>query len=154
MRLCAPSSQLCACVRACVCVKDGWHLVVVPTLVHCFYSLHRHSIGADEFLPALIYTVLHANPLQLSSNLRFIGEYRNPSKLMSEQVQYTLCERLSSARDCFLSVLAALSSQPPSVWACCACSPLVWVSITVAARLDAPLFVSWSVAAIPFRVTG
>jgi hypothetical protein len=48
---------------------------------------NRRSFGADEFLPALIWTVLHANPAQLSSTLRFIGEYRNPARLMSEQVR-------------------------------------------------------------------
>jgi hypothetical protein len=42
------------------------------------------GVGADEFLPALIYTVIKAEPRRLYSNLRFIGEFRSPTKLMSE----------------------------------------------------------------------
>lgn len=45
----------------------------------------KGGVGADEFLPALIYTVIKACPNRLYSNLRYIGEYRNPSRLMSEQ---------------------------------------------------------------------
>lgn len=40
--------------------------------------------GADEFLPALIYAVIRANPPKLFSNLRYIAAYRNPDKLVSE----------------------------------------------------------------------
>uniref|UniRef100_M4C507 VPS9 domain-containing protein n=1 Tax=Hyaloperonospora arabidopsidis (strain Emoy2) TaxID=559515 RepID=M4C507_HYAAE len=40
--------------------------------------------SADEFLPALIYVVLHANPCELKRNVAYILEYRNPSKLVSE----------------------------------------------------------------------
>lgn len=43
------------------------------------------AVGADEFLPALIYTVIHAAPRRLYSNLRFIGEFSNQRRLMSEQ---------------------------------------------------------------------
>ena len=43
------------------------------------------GVGADDFLPALIYTVIRAQPERLYSNLRFIGEFRSPSKLMSEE---------------------------------------------------------------------
>lgn len=43
------------------------------------------GVGADEFLPALIYTVLHANPRTLYSSLQFIGEFRHPGMLMSEE---------------------------------------------------------------------
>jgi hypothetical protein len=42
------------------------------------------GVGADEFLPALIYTVIKAQPRRLYSNLRYIGEFRSPTKLMSE----------------------------------------------------------------------
>ncbi|KAJ8538903.1 hypothetical protein ON010_g12968 [Phytophthora cinnamomi] len=40
--------------------------------------------SADEFLPALIYVVLRANPTELKRNVAYILEYRSPSKLVSE----------------------------------------------------------------------
>ena len=40
--------------------------------------------GADEFLPALIYVVLKANPTNLKSNLEYIDCFRNPDKMLSE----------------------------------------------------------------------
>ncbi|KAL4139046.1 hypothetical protein PRIC2_002544 [Phytophthora ramorum] len=40
--------------------------------------------SADDFLPALIYVVLRANPCELKRNVAFILEYRNPTKLVSE----------------------------------------------------------------------
>lgn len=40
--------------------------------------------GADEFLPALIYVVLKANPENLRSNLEYIDCFRNPDKMLSE----------------------------------------------------------------------
>ncbi|RLN91318.1 hypothetical protein BBJ28_00011685 [Nothophytophthora sp. Chile5] len=40
--------------------------------------------SADQFLPALIYLLLRANPQALKRNVAFIQEYRSPSKLVSE----------------------------------------------------------------------
>ena len=40
--------------------------------------------GADSFLPILIYLVLKANPPNLHSNVQFIYNYRDPSKMVSE----------------------------------------------------------------------
>lgn len=37
--------------------------------------------GADEFLPALIYVVIRANPPHLHSNLNYITTYRHPSQV-------------------------------------------------------------------------
>lgn len=40
--------------------------------------------GADELLPALILTVIRANPDHMHSNLNFIAQFRHPGKLVSE----------------------------------------------------------------------
>lgn len=40
--------------------------------------------GADDFLPILIYVVIHANPPQLASNLEYIQRFRMQSKMVSE----------------------------------------------------------------------
>lgn len=44
-----------------------------------------HGATADEFLPALIYTVIHAAPRRLYSHLRFIQEFRAEHKLLAEE---------------------------------------------------------------------
>jgi hypothetical protein len=44
----------------------------------------KEAPSADTFLPVLIFLVMRANPPHLHSNLKYIMEYRNPDKMISE----------------------------------------------------------------------
>ena len=44
--------------------------------------------GADDFLPVLIYVLIHANPPQLASNLMYIERFRMHSRMMSESAYF------------------------------------------------------------------
>ena len=44
--------------------------------------------GADDFLPVLIYVVIHANPPQLASNLEYIQRFRMHSRMASESAYF------------------------------------------------------------------
>ena len=60
----------------------------------CFFSSSRQSIdavllaGADDFLPVLIYVLIHANPPQLASNLEYIQRFRMHSRMVSESAYF------------------------------------------------------------------
>lgn len=51
-------------------------------------SREGEPISADLFLPALVYTVIHANPPLLHSNIRFINEFSSPNRLASGEASY------------------------------------------------------------------
>lgn len=60
----APGDKIACIMNACRAIS---------TLLAAAAANKEKDIGADEFLPALIYTVIRANPRRLASNLAYIG---------------------------------------------------------------------------------
>ncbi len=59
-------------------------LRICHALTQLLTRVNGKSPSADEFLPGLIYILLHANPPHLKSTVQFILEYRRASGLVSE----------------------------------------------------------------------
>jgi|Transcript_25295 hypothetical protein len=45
-------------------------------------------LAADDFLPLLIYVVIHANPPTLHSDIEFVATFRHPSRLVAEDAYF------------------------------------------------------------------
>ncbi|XP_055530544.1 rab5 GDP/GTP exchange factor [Wyeomyia smithii] len=111
------------------------------------FNLLQQSVGgpasADEFLPALIFVVLKANPVRLHSNINYITRFSYATRLMSGEGGYyftNLCcaisfienmtsESLSMSTEEFNGLMAG-EKTGPSAWesALMACESLHLIS--------------------------
>ncbi|KAJ3709229.1 hypothetical protein LUZ61_012934 [Rhynchospora tenuis] len=83
----APREKLTCIMNCCQVINN--------LLLNASESVHHAPAGADEFLPALIYITIKANPPQLHSNLKFVQLFRRETKLVSE-IEYYLTNLISA----------------------------------------------------------
>lgn len=99
----SPREKLACSVAVC----EALHAAISDCKQHISGSKGAAAGGgsADEFLPALMYCVLIANPEHLTSNLSYMDHYRTRS-LMEPEVEYVLTA-LQSAAEFWFSCQAA-----------------------------------------------
>ena len=68
-------------------LEPTWCGQVVTNILNSS-SDEKSPAGADDFLPMLIYVVIHACPPDFYANLEFIKRYRAERRLVSEPAYY------------------------------------------------------------------
>ncbi|CAN1173595.1 Vacuolar protein sorting-associated protein 9A [Linum perenne] len=94
----APRDKLVCILNCCKVINN--------LLVNASIASDEGPPGADEFLPALIYVTIRANPPQFHSNLLYIQRYRRQSRLVGE-ASYCFTNMLSA--ESFISNIDAKS---------------------------------------------
>ncbi|KAK9823919.1 hypothetical protein WJX72_006354 [[Myrmecia] bisecta] len=97
----APRDKIVCILNCCRVINNLLHVAIQQ----------GEARGADDFLPVLIYVVIHANPPQLASNLEYIQRFRMQSRMQSESA-YFFTQLYSAA--CFIETINtnSLSMDP------------------------------------------